>query len=590
MCGIVGYIGKSLEVKKIIEVLKSLEYRGYDSAGISAVLDSGENVLIKKVGGISNLEKTVPNAMCTSAIAHTRWATHGKPSEENAHPHISAGGKWQVVHNGIIENYAELKTKLKIQPSSQTDTAVVAQVLEESNAETIYDFIDTINLLVGSYAIVAKNNDNDALFLARKRSPLYAIVADGGVLVASDPACFVGLADCYFELKNGEFAFVQKDKIIFYDAHKNVLEKLPEKMSENFEKSSKLNYEHFMLKEIMEQSDALKKQVKIFSETQVLERFDKDFIKRFKTIKFVGCGTAYHAGLIGARYFEMLTGKKAYAEIASEFVYSRPVFADSETLFVFISQSGETADTLRANEIARASGATTIAITNVLYSSLARNVDYVIPVCAGPEIAVASTKAYTCQLSALFMFASKIANDLKNESVNYCAEILRVADKILSFDFEKIDRFAKEIKGKSNVIFIGKDLDFVTAGEASLKLKEVAYINSAHYCSGELKHGYLALVESGTPIVVLANSKSVNSKTFNSSSEASSRGGVEYVFTNENIAENSNKEVVVFDEKNELLMPILSIVPLQYLAYRVSLLKNINPDQPRNLAKSVTVE
>lgn len=590
MCGIVGYIGNSIEIKEIVRVLKKLEYRGYDSAGVSADLENGENVVIKETGNISKLEKIIPNKNCKIAIAHTRWATHGKPTSENAHPHSSALGMWQIVHNGIIENYLELKKELKFQPTSQTDTAVVAEVLEEKNAQTVCDFIDVMNSLDGSFAIVAKNKNYESLFLARRRSPLYVAKNKDRFFIASDPSCFAGFAKEYYELKNNEFAEVNFESIVFYDKDKNIVSKKTEKSSDNFEDSNKENFSHYMLKEIMEQNKALKRQVSVFKTSQVLEKFDLSFIKKFKEIKFVGCGTAYNAGLIGARYFEMLTGIKSQAEIASEFVYKKPIFAGSETLFIFISQSGETADTLRANEIAKDSGSITIAITNVLHSSLARNVDYVIPVCAGQEIAVASTKAYTCQLSALYMFASKIAAELGIKKVDYYDEILRVADQILNFDFEEIETIANEIKNKESVIFIGKDLDYVTAGEASLKLKEVGYINSSHYCSGELKHGYLALVENGTPIIVIASQKEINSKTFNSSSEAVSRGAKEYIFTNEKLKSSENRKVIVFNESNEFLLPILTIAPLQYLAYKVSVLKNINPDQPRNLAKSVTVE
>ncbi len=589
MCGIVGYIGNNIEIKEVVKVLKKLEYRGYDSSGVSAFFDGGEET-IKTTGNIAKLEEILPNKKCKIAIAHTRWATHGEPTKENAHPHSSATGMWQIVHNGIIENYQELKTKLKIKPKSQTDTAVVAQVLEEENAKTIYDFIDVMNSLSGSFAIVAKQKSKNLLFLARRRSPLYVSKISNGVFVASDPSCFNGYSNEYFELKSDEFAEVSKNDIIFFDKDKNNIKKEPEKIRDNFENSQKEKYPHFMIKEIMEQGDALKNQIKTFKEKEILKEFDFEFIKKFDFINFIGCGTAYHAGLIGARYFEMLIGKKAYAEVASEFVYKKPVFANDKTLFIFISQSGETADTLRANEIAKENGATTIAVTNVLYSSLARSVDYVIPVCAGQEIAVASTKAYTCQLSAIYMFSAKIAECITEQKINYYDNIQKVAAQILDFDFLKIDEIANEIKKENNTIFIGKNLDYISASEASLKLKEVAYINSAHYYAGELKHGYLALVEKGTPIVVIAGGGEINTKTFNSSSEAVARGAKEYVITNDELLENDNRKVVKINEKDELLFSILAIVPLQYLAYKVSILKNINPDQPRNLAKSVTVE
>ncbi len=592
MCGIVGYLGKSREVSEIVKTLKKLEYRGYDSAGVCVILDGGETLEIKETGNISNLEKATPKCKCVSAIAHTRWATHGKPTKLNAHPHSSKNGEWSIVHNGIIENYVNLKNSLKNKPESQTDTAVLAQLLEEKKAKNISEFIDVMLMAEGSYAIVAKNkNFPNELFLAKDKSPLYVSVCDGGdVLVASDPICFVGFSKEYYTLASGDFAHVKGSEIVFYNQQKNIISKTTETLGDEFEESEKAEFSHFMIKEIMEQPSAIKRQVKTFKDTAVLDKFDKDFISKFTAIKFVGCGTAYNAGLVGARFIEKLVGVKSYAEMASEFIYSEPVFADSKTLFVFVSQSGETADTLRAEELAKQKGASTIALTNVLYSSLARNADYVIPVCAGPEIAVASTKAYVCQLTALYMFASNLSNQVNGTSIDYFEDIMRVADKILNFDFAKIDAVADELKTKKDTIFIGKDIDYVSSGEASLKLKEVGYINSANYPSGELKHGYLALVEDGTPLVVLATSIKINQKTFNSASEATSRGAKELLLTNESIEETENRKVLVFDEKNELLLPMLVIAPLQYLAYKVSVLKGINPDQPRNLAKSVTVE
>ena len=591
MCGIVGYIGKSRSLKSIVQVLKKLEYRGYDSSGVLAMLENEKYCMVKKIGNISNLENAVPDSECKVAIAHTRWATHGKPTEENAHPHSSCNGVWSVVHNGIIENYLEIKSKLSVYPKSQTDTAVVAELLAERKTENICDFIETMQMLSGSYAIVAINkNHKNSLFLAKNKSPLYVSSdSNENMLVASDPICFVGFSKTYYSLKNQEYALIENGKISFFDKDKNLIKKQKELLGEDFEEPSKLNYEHFMLKEIMEEQVALKRVAKTYRENSILKQFTQDFIARFKEIVFVGCGTAFNAGLVGARFFEKQTGKKARAEISSEFIYNEPVFADDKTLFVFVSQSGETADTLKAAEIAKQNGATTIVLTNVLYSSIARLTDYVLPVCAGPEIAVASTKAYVCQLAVLYMLASKVSSKTKDK--NCCFdEIDRLAEKILNFNFKKIDEVAEWLKDKQDAIFIGKDIDYITAGEASLKLKEVAYINSVYYTSGELKHGYLALVESGTPLIVCATNKKINQKTFNSASEAVSRGAIEIVLTNEKIEENENRKVLYFDEKNELLLSILTIVPLQYLAYKVSVLKNINPDQPRNLAKSVTVE
>lgn len=587
MCGIVGYIGKKQNSKKIIEKLKKLEYRGYDSAGI-AVMEKGNVDCFKEVGCIDNLEKLVPdNLETTCAIAHTRWATHGKATTVNAHPHSSKNGLWTLVHNGIIENYLELKQTLKNEIESDTDTAVVAELLEEKNVNSIEEFIDVFGLLDGSYSIVAINkNKPDELFLAKNKSPLYVAETDGGFLVASDPICFVGVAKDYYEFIDNDFAHIDKNGITFF-AGKEKIQKSKTMLDDSFENFSDGGFEHFMLKEIYEEPEALERQVKFYKEHRVFDKFSKNFMSKFKEVVFVGCGTAYHAALFGANYFRKQLNIKASAEVASEFIYSKPIFASEDMLFVLVSQSGETADTLMASKIAKEGGATTIALTNVLYSSLAKKADYVLPVCAGPEIAVASTKAYVCQLSALYMFSSYLKN-FEGAKIDYFKDILDVAKKALSFDMKKIEAIAMEIKDETTPIFIGKDLDYITAMESSLKLKEVSYINATNYSSGELKHGFLALVEEGTPLFVFCTQSEICSKSINAANEAMSRGARKFLITN--IKQDDDRDVIFVDESNELTASILAIIPMQYLAYKVSTLKGINPDKPRNLAKSVTVE
>ena len=589
MCGIVGYLGKGRTRQFVVSRLKKLEYRGYDSSGIAFNKDDKiDNV--KAVGNIANLENLITDeneVQC--AIAHTRWATHGKPSVKNCHPHSSQSGVWSIVHNGIIENYQEIKEKLKTPTDSDTDTSTVAELLEERNAKTIGDFVEVFKEVQGSYAIVAMNsNALDELFIAKNRSPLYVAENKGEYLVASDPICFVGFAKHYYSFNNYEYAHIKNGKIKFFDAYMNELKKELVELDDCFEETQKFEYEHFMLKEIMEQPEALKRQVKTYRDTNVLAKFNKEFIEKFDYISFIGCGTAYHASMVGARYIERLTGIRASAEIASEFIYKEPVFANEKTLFVFVSQSGETADTLMAMNIAKEHGATCVALTNVLYSSLAKQADYVLPVCAGPEIAVASTKAYVCQLSALYMFARHLNNQIEDKQYNYLKDIELVSSKILDFDQEKINHIADAIKDEMNPIFIGKDLDYIAACEASLKLKEVAYVNATNYPSGELKHGFLALIEDGTPIIVFATEDKVRTKTLNAAHEAVSRGAFQITITNDGGLGYDN--LIVIDVDNEYLMPMLEIAPMQYLAYQVSVKKGINPDQPRNLAKSVTVE
>lgn len=586
MCGIVGYLGKKQNINEVIAKLKRLEYRGYDSSGI-ATAENGYVKCYKEVGCIDNLSKAVPEDLETScAIAHTRWATHGKPLVKNAHPHSSNNGTWILVHNGIIENYLELKEGLQ-KIESDTDSAVVAQLLEEKKADSIEDFMDVFSSVKGSYSIVAINkNRPQELFLAKNRSPLYVAKTDDCFLVASDPICFVGVANEYYEFMDGDFAHVDENSITFY-ADKKIVKKQTSLMDDSFENCSDEGFDHFMLKEIYETPEALKRQVNFYREHEVLTKFDKDFMSKFDEVVFVGCGTAYHASLFGAKYFRKQLNIKASAEVASEFIYSKPIFANERMLFVLVSQSGETADTLMAANIASEGGATTIALTNVMYSSLAKKANYVLPVCAGPEIAVASTKAYTCQLSALYMLASHLKN-FNGGEFDFYQDIVNVAEKSLAFDMTKVERIANEIKDSTTPIFIGKDLDFITAMESSLKLKEISYINATNYSSGELKHGFLALVEEGTPLFVFCTQADIAGKSINAANEAMSRGAKKYLITN--IHQDDESEVIYIDESNELTASILSIIPMQYLAYRVSISKGINPDKPRNLAKSVTVE
>ena len=590
MCGIVGYVGKKTKAKKLIKVLKKLEYRGYDSSGIASLEDSQVKTF-KQTGSIKNLEQIVPDEYETSClIAHTRWATHGKPTELNAHPHSSNESEWTIVHNGIIENYKEIKAKLKSKPQSETDTAVVSCLLEERKAESVKDFIKVFDEVDGSYAIVAENKSkSNELFLAKHKSPLYlSINEDNDVLVASDPICFVGFSKKYYTFNDGEFGHVQNGTVTFFAGDGSKITKKTKQLDDTFEESDKDEFEHFMLKEILEQPRAIKRQIKTFKDNDVMKKFDKEFISKFNNIKLIGCGTAYHAGLMGAKFLSKMTGLPAIADMASEFIYNKPVFADEQTLFIFVSQSGETADTLCALDLAKSKGATAVALTNVLYSTLASKCDYIIPVCAGPEIAVASTKAYVCQLTALYALSMHLKGELENSPIDCYEKIEQLSEEILDFDMSLIDSLAESIQDKNETIFIGKDCDYISACEASLKLKEVAYINSASYPSGELKHGFLALVEQGTPLVVFAGNKKTNSKTFNAAHEAMSRGANSIVVTNQNIEGFEN--VIKIKDDDDMVFPILSIAPLQYLAYKVSTSRGINPDQPRNLAKSVTVE
>lgn len=587
MCGIVGYVGKSKSVKRLIEVLSKLEYRGYDSAGYAS-LENGKINIQKKCGKISNLFDSVEkNEKTDCFISHTRWATHGKATEQNAHPHLSSNHEFAIVHNGIIENYKELKNKYNLKVESDTDTAVVAEFLEFCNAKTIFDFIDIFKEISGSYAILAlKNSSKKQMFLAKQKSPLYlAKNKFGDVLVASDPICFCGFSNEYYSLIDGEFAEIKGTKIMFYNAEKQPLKKQKKPLDDCFENAEKGKFEHFMLKEIYEQKDAILRQVETYENKQVLNKFDDWFMSKFSEVKFIGCGTAYNAGLMGAKFVQKILNKPATAEIASEFIYQKPNFISNKTLYIFVSQSGETADTLLSAELVLKSGATAIALTNVLYSSLAKKCEFVLPILAGVEIAVASTKAYTCMLSSIYLFCNYLKG--KNDYKIAIKALKNLTKDIINIDTKKLDNIAKSLKDSTEAVFIGKDLDYITASEASLKLKEISYINANAYPSGELKHGFLALIENGTPLFVFSTQKTLYCKTHSSMSEAESRGAKTILFSNTKT--NEENEIFV-NEEDELLVQIKTIVPMQYLAYKVSVLKGYNPDKPRNLAKSVTVE
>ena len=586
MCGIVGFIGNKTPAHNLIKILKRLEYRGYDSSGLAYL--SGKKInAIKAAGEISNLENKVNNKLQVSlALCHTRWATHGAPTEINTHPHLSVNGVWAVVHNGIIENYLDLKCRLKLKDKilSQTDTAVLTQFLEERNVQTINDFINAFKLVQGSFAIAAINKTSKALFLAKNKSPLYVAENNGKFLVASDPVCFSGFSKAYYELKDNEFALISHKKLQFYNFLGEKIVKNEVKL-ENVEDEEINKFPHFMLKEIYETKPALLRVCNIFSSPNMIKILKTIKTNTFERFCFIGCGTAYHASLMGAKIIEKIARIPAEAIVASEFIYSNPIL-NNKTLYIFVSQSGETADTISALTLVKNAGCQTLALTNVLYSTLAKSADIVLPVCAGREISVASTKAYTCQISILYLLANFIAGGIDNFNLAI-KNLKNAANAILDFDKLTVDRIATMLSNKNEAIFIGKGLDSITAQEASLKLKEVSYINSSSYPSGELKHGFLALITTETPLIAVITQPSLLSKTLNSSNEAASRGANVILVSQCNEV---NANITIKNLSDENLMPVMSIVPLQYLAYLVSIKRGINPDKPRNLAKSVTVE
>jgi len=598
MCGIVGYIGDKIVDKELVDILKNLEYRGYDSAGV-AVFDKGEIVTTKAEGKIANLEAILNGSKTASmGIAHTRWATHGKPTTTNAHPHVSANNKWAVVHNGIIENFGELKKEVisntGVEFVSETDTEVVSQMLQYlDNGNVIETLINVCNRLEGSFALgVISSDDKNSLYLAKRKSPLYVAKTGKEVFVASDPICFAGKATEYYMFEDDEFCQVNINSIVFYDSKNNVIVKKALKLNTFEANFGKQDYPHFMLKEIEEVPTVLNRIVSTYKDSKAFEKVDTTLLKSINKIILVGCGTAYHAGLMGASMIEKFARIDSRTYVASEFRYSDPII-DDKTLAIFVSQSGETADTISAHDLAKSKGAKTIALTNVLYSALAKKADYVLPVCAGPEIAVASTKAYTAQISILYMFAKHLANIVANTKFDYLADIVNLSNNLVMPTAESLDSLANELVSIDNAFFIGRGVDYVSSEEASLKLKEITYINTQAYPSGELKHGFLALVESGTILFVIATQKDLLDKTLNGAHEAYARGARIVLATQFDIPKEKLEDVyfnIKLPKFEDDLMPIVSIGAFQMLSYLTSVKKGYNPDQPRNLAKSVTVE
>lgn len=598
MCGIVGYIGQKVVDEQLVEALKHLEYRGYDSAGI-AEIDNNKIIITKAEGKISNLEgllKKNNNSYC--GIAYTRWATHGKPTINNAHPILSDNGEWAVVHNGIIENFGELKSEIRrvnnIKFVSDTDTEVIPQMLQITSGETLMEkLIAVCKRLRGSYALACLNSSTDkVLYLAKKKSPLYVAINGMEVFVASDPICFCGEAINYYSLEDDEFCKAEINNLMFYDINGIEITKTATKLSEFEVYLGKQKYSHFMQKEIEEVPSVLKRIVNTYRDNNAFQKFDKDFVRGINKIVFIGCGTAYHAGLMGVSLIEKIARIECRAYVSSEFRYSNPIL-DEHTLCVFVSQSGETADTIAAHDLAKEKGATTIALTNVLYSALAKKADIILPVCAGPEIAVASTKAYSAQITILYMLAKHLSSVIVENNEDYLAIINKLVSQIQKIDKIDLNGLVQELKEEKQAFFIGRDVDYITSEEASLKLKEITYINSCAYPSGELKHGFLALVEEGTFLFVIATQKALLDKTLNAAHEAYARGAKIVLVTGLDVPvekmDGVYKTIKLPDLDNDL-MPIVSIGVFQKLSYLVSVAKGFNPDQPRNLAKSVTVE
>lgn len=595
MCGIIGYVGSENAVNLLLKGLESLEYRGYDSSGIATIVNKKLDV-IKTEGKLSNLKELVLKSQITSGIGigHTRWATHGVPSVENAHPHTNESGTIAVVHNGIIENYEIIKkylTKHGYSFKSDTDTEVIPYLIDFYYDGNLLESVKkATQKLEGSYAIgVISSNEPDKIVAVRKDSPLIIGLNPNGNFIASDIPAVISKTQETYLLNDNEFVTVTKDAVTIEDFFGNIIEKEAFQASFSQLEAQKNGYEHFMLKEIFEQPTAIKNTLSGLQNLSL-----PTFIDKTDKIFIVACGSAYHAGLVGKKAIESLSKIQCEVCLASEFRYGEPLL-NRHTVVLVVSQSGETADTLASLRMAKQYGNYVFAITNVVGSSIAREADYVLYTHAGPEVSVASTKAYTSQLAALYLFAIHLAelkNTVSEKEIMLLKQKLNTLPDILlkELNLNKIMDLAKIIAKKHDVYFLGRGLDYFTAQEASLKLKELSYIHSDSYASGELKHGPIALIEDGTVVISICTNREISSKLNSNVKEVAARGAFTIGFTSCNEDLFSFDMVIKLPSTNTLFAPISSIVPLQLLAYYVCVEKGLDVDKPRNLAKSVTVE
>ena len=601
MCGIVGYSGKRDAVKLLTAGLSKLEYRGYDSAGIAVCKKDGEIKLFKSKGRLSFLEEKLKKEELSSnvGIGHTRWATHGEPSDVNSHPHRS--GRVTLVHNGIIENYMQLKEKLISKGKtflSETDTEVIVALIDHYYVDNPIQAIYTaISKVKGSYALAVMFDDiPNTIYSIRKDSPLVIGVGKEEIIIASDIPAFLSETRDYYLLDEGELAIVKDGTVTFCDEWYAEHEKELLTASWDIEAAEKCGYPHFMLKEMHEQPKTLKDTVfpRISEDNIVLknELEDTSFIKR---IHIVGCGSAMHAGLLGKSFIEKYARVPVSVEIASEFRYASPVLSEGDVI-VLISQSGETADSLAVIKLAKEMKIPTVAIVNVVGSSIARNADKVIYTNAGPEIAVATTKAYTAQVSVLYLLGLRLAYDRKtieearyNEIIDALHQLPAKVEEVLANEAE-YQHLASIYHGAKDMFFIGRGQDSSLCCEGSLKLKEISYMHSEAYAAGELKHGTISLITEGVPVVAVATTEAMFEKTVSNIKEVTSRGAdVVFVSQFDDIG-GFYKEKIKLPALDEAIIPILGIIPLQLFAYYVSICRGCDVDKPRNLAKSVTVE
>ncbi len=606
MCGIVGYVGNRDCADVLIDSLSKLEYRGYDSAGIS-VFENGNIVTEKSAGRLALLSEKLekghkPDGHC--GIGHTRWATHGEPSDINSHPHN--GAKVSIVHNGIIENYIKLKKFLidkGYEFQSETDTESVAKLLDYYyNGNPVETIRRVLSEIEGAYALgIIFSDYPDTIYAVRKDSPLIVGVGEGENFIASDVPAIIQYTRDYYLIETDEIVTITKDKIEIRDNCDKIIEKELQHADWDVEAAEKGGFEHFMLKEIHEQPTAFRTTIKprIMDGMPFIEEcgITVEMLKNYRKIFIVACGTAMHAGLVGKYIIEELARIEVTVDIASEFRYRNPVIG-KEDLVILISQSGETADTKAVLELAKKEGASTLSVVNVKGSSIARESDFVLYTHAGPEISVASTKAYMVQLSIMYLLAFELAYAKGTITEEQCREYIKqleeIPDKIEEV-LEIKDRcqfIASRLVTSNSLLYIGRGLDYALSMEGSLKLKEISYIHSEAYAAGELKHGTISLVTENMPVIVVATQSKLLDKTISNVKEVKSRGAKVSMICSEelNVGKDVANHLVKLPKVDDIFMPLLAIVPLQYIAYYTSVLKGCDVDKPRNLAKSVTVE
>ena len=606
MCGIVGYVGKRSAQDVLLDGLEKLEYRGYDSAGVALALDGGIRV-VKSKGRLTQLrQKLAAQALAQSfcGIGHTRWATHGEPSDVNSHPHSTP--RVSIVHNGIIENYGILKERLIAKGDtfeSETDTEVLVKLIDSCyTGDPLRALQEALAKVRGSYALAVLFRDRpDTIFAVKRESPLIVGWGEGENFVASDIPALLKYTRRYSVLEEGDMAVCTAEGIRFYNEFAEPVQRPVLTADWDMEAAEKGGYPHFMLKEINEQPTAITATVSPRVEDGMpdlhIPQLTDEVLRSIGTVHLVGCGTAMHAGMVGKAAIETLARVPAEVDIASEFRYRDPILNPND-LVIIISQSGETSDTLAALKLAKSRGVPVLAIVNVVGSSIARAADYVLYTYAGPEIAVASTKAYMVQLCVLYLFALRLAYARGRlsaaETRRYTAQLLRAPEIIKArlADCEQIKYLASRYMNTQSCFFIGRGFDYSLSLEGSLKLKEISYVHSDAYAAGELKHGTISLITDGVPVIALATQKQVYEKTISNAKETRSRGARVLLFTTKDavVPEGVADAVIRLDEYEDILMPLQLIVPLQLFAYYMAVLRGCDVDKPRNLAKSVTVE